>query len=97
MIRLGISVEGKTERLFVNKALRSHLLPFGVDATGVDIRGNVSLDKIRGVLPPGFDSYACKALILFDRILKNAPTAVLAAAAGLAYLFLGHGSPYSVR
>lgn len=51
MIRLGISVEGKTERLFVNKALRSHLLPFGVDATGVDIRGNVSLDKIRGVLP----------------------------------------------
>ena len=46
---------------------------------------------------PGFDSYACKALILFDRILKNAPTAVLAAAAGLAYLFLGHGSPYSVR
>lgn len=51
MIRLGISVEGKTERLFVNKALRSHLLPFGVEATGVDIRGNVSLDKIRGVLP----------------------------------------------
>ncbi len=51
MIRLGISVEGKTERLFVNKVLRPHLLTSGIDTTGIDIRGNVSLDKIRGELP----------------------------------------------
>lgn len=51
MIRLGISVEGKTERLFVNKVLRPHLLAYEVDTTAIDIGGNVSLDKIRGVLP----------------------------------------------
>jgi hypothetical protein len=57
MIRLGISVEGKTERLFVNRVLRPHLLPCGIDTTGIDIRGNVSLDKIRGELPTLLGSF----------------------------------------
>ena len=51
MKRLGISVEGATEREFVNRLLRPHLLRHGVDAKAIDLRGNVSLDKIRGVLP----------------------------------------------
>ncbi len=59
MTRLGISVEGATEREFVNKVLRPHLLPLGwADVVGVDLGGNVSLDKIAGVLPAllgGFD------------------------------------------
>jgi hypothetical protein len=58
MTRLGISVEGATEREFVNRLLRPHLLRYGVDAKAIDLRGNVSLDKIRGVLPAllgGFD------------------------------------------
>lgn len=51
MTRLGISVEGATEREFVSRVLRPHLTTFGVMATAVDLRGNVSLDKVRGVLP----------------------------------------------
>lgn len=51
MIRLGISVEGATEREFVSRVLKPHLLSFGIDTTGLDIHGNVSLDKIHGVLP----------------------------------------------
>ena len=51
MIRLGISVEGATEREFVSRLLRPHLAQFGLTVTAVDLRGNVSLDKIRGVLP----------------------------------------------
>jgi len=51
MTRLGISVEGATEREFVNRILRPHLAAAGVFATAIDLRGNVSLDKIRGVLP----------------------------------------------
>lgn len=51
MTRLGISVEGATEREFVSRLLRPHLARFGVTATAIDLRGNVSLDKIRGVLP----------------------------------------------
>ena len=51
MTRLGISVEGATEREFVNRVLRPHLAATGVAVTAVDLRGNVSLDKIRGVLP----------------------------------------------
>lgn len=58
MTRLGISVEGATEREFVNRVLRPHLVATGVTVTAIDLRGNVSLDKIRGVLPAllgGFD------------------------------------------
>ena len=58
MTRLGISVEGATEREFVSRLLRPHLSKFGLVVTAIDLRGNVSLDKIRGVLPAllgGFD------------------------------------------
>ena len=59
MTRLAISVEGATEREFVNKVLRPPLLPLGFAVVvGVDLGGNVSLDKIAGVLPAllgGFD------------------------------------------
>ncbi len=58
MTRLGISVKGATEREFVNRLLRPHLLAYGVAATAIDLRGNISLDKIRGMLPAllgGFD------------------------------------------
>jgi hypothetical protein len=51
MTRLGISVEGATEREFVSRILRPHLATYGITVTAIDLRGNVSLDKIRGVLP----------------------------------------------
>jgi len=57
MIRLGISTEGATEREFVNKVLRPHLSPFNITTTAIDMRGNVSLDKIRGILPPLLGGY----------------------------------------
>lgn len=59
MKRLGISVEGSTEREFVSGVLRPHLAGFGVAVTAVDLRGNVSLDKIRGVLPALFGQFQC--------------------------------------
>jgi len=57
MTRLGISVEGATEREFVSRVLRPHLAGFEVMVTAVDLRGNVSLDKIRGVLPALFGQF----------------------------------------
>ena len=52
MKRLGISVEGATEREFVHLVLRPHLEKYQLSVTAIDIKGNVSLEKIRGVLPP---------------------------------------------
>jgi hypothetical protein len=57
MKRLGISVEGSTEREFVSRVLRPHLEKFQCLVTPIDMRGNVSLDKIRGVLPPLLGSF----------------------------------------
>lgn len=57
MTRLGISVEGATEREFVNRVLRPHLAASGITVTAIDLRGNVSLDKIRGVLPALLGSF----------------------------------------
>lgn len=57
MMRLAVSVEGATEREFVNRVLRPHLCQFQTEATAVDLRGNVSLDKIRGVLPALFGGF----------------------------------------
>lgn len=59
MKRLGISVEGATEREFVSRVLRPHLAGFQVAVTAVDLRGNVSLDKIRGALPALFGQFHC--------------------------------------
>jgi hypothetical protein len=57
MKRLGISTEGATEREFVNRVLRPHLTQFGLNTTAIDLRGNISLDKIRGILPALFGSF----------------------------------------
>jgi len=57
MIRLGISVEGSTEREFVSRVLRPHLLRFECFVTPIDLRGNVSLDKIRSILPALLGSF----------------------------------------
>lgn len=57
MTRLGISVEGATEREFVNSVLRKHLANHNVSVTAIDMRGNVSLDKIRQTLPPLLGSF----------------------------------------
>lgn len=57
MTRLGISVEGATEREFVNRVLRPHLAGMGITVTAIDLRGNVSLEKIRGVLPALLGSF----------------------------------------
>ena len=51
MIRLGISAEGATEREFINTVLRPHLQQFNIQCIGIDLRGNISLDKIRAELP----------------------------------------------
>ena len=57
MKRLGISTEGATEREFVNRVLRPHLTQFSLNTTAIDLRGNISLDKIRGVLPALFGNF----------------------------------------
>ena len=57
MKRLGISTEGATEREFVNRVLRPHLTQCGFSTTAIDLRGNISLDKIRGSLPALFGSF----------------------------------------
>lgn len=57
MTRLGISTEGATEREFVNRILRPHLTPLDIQVTAIDMRGNVSLDKIRGLMPALLGSF----------------------------------------
>jgi hypothetical protein len=57
MKRLGISTEGATEREFVNRLLRPHLSQFGLTTTAIDMRGNISLDKIKESLPALFGSF----------------------------------------
>jgi hypothetical protein len=58
MIRLGVSVEGATEREFVTKVLAPFLSHHGIFASPVDMRGKVSLDRVRNELRrliPAFD------------------------------------------
>lgn len=58
MKRLGISVEGPTEREFVNRVLRPHLARHRIAVTAIDhLKGNVSLDRIRDALPPLLGSF----------------------------------------
>lgn len=55
MIRLGVSVEGATEREFVTRVLAPFLSQRGIYASPVDMRGKVSLDRIgnelKGLIP----------------------------------------------
>ncbi|MBW3510727.1 MULTISPECIES: DUF4276 family protein [Janthinobacterium] len=57
MRRLGISTEGATEREFVNRIVRPHLTHFGFHTVAIDLRGNISLDKIRTNLPALFGAF----------------------------------------
>ena len=50
-VRLGLSVEGASEREFVRRVLAPHLAGRGVLAVPVDMRGRISLDRLRPLLP----------------------------------------------
>ena len=45
MIRVGVSVEGKTERNFVTAVMRPYLYKKGILIQPINIRGNVSIDR----------------------------------------------------
>ncbi|MDM8522620.1 DUF4276 family protein [Desulfococcaceae bacterium HSG8] len=51
MLRIGISVEGATEREFVNQVIMPYLSEQGILTTPVPMNGNISLDRIRNELP----------------------------------------------
>ena len=46
MTRLTISVEGQTERNFVNMVLADHLSPLGVYPTPISLDGNVRVETL---------------------------------------------------
>lgn len=46
MLRVAISVEGATEREFVSHVLSDYFTSFGLYLTAVDIKGNVSIDRV---------------------------------------------------
>jgi hypothetical protein len=47
MIRLFISVEGQSERMFVEQTLVPHLSTFSVFVKTHDMKGNISVDRVR--------------------------------------------------
>ena len=51
MLRVGISVEGATEREFVNQVMIPYFSVLNVFLTPVPMNGNVSLARIRHELP----------------------------------------------
>jgi hypothetical protein len=57
MLRIGVSVEGATEREFVNLVLAPYFFSQNKYLQPVDMRGNVSLDKIRTELKPMLNSF----------------------------------------
>jgi hypothetical protein len=57
MLRIGVSVEGATEREFVNLVLAPYFFSKDKFLQPVDMRGNVSLDKIRTELKPMLNSF----------------------------------------
>ncbi|MCU7814817.1 MAG: DUF4276 family protein [Candidatus Thiodiazotropha sp. (ex Rostrolucina anterorostrata)] len=46
MVRIGISVEGLTEELFVKQVLFPHFFERGISVTPIQVGGNVSVDRI---------------------------------------------------
>ena len=50
MVRIAISVEGETEGRFVAQMLQPHLQKLDIYITAINIKGNVSIDKISGEL-----------------------------------------------
>jgi hypothetical protein len=58
MTRLLISVEGKSERKFVDQILKPHLSNFGVYVgKPQDMRGNISIDRVSRKLNSLVDNY----------------------------------------
>jgi len=57
MLRIGISVEGATEREFVNQLIMPYFLKRAILTTPVSMNGNISLDRIRHELPPLLGSF----------------------------------------
>ena len=58
MTRLLISVEGKSERKFVDQILKPHLSNFGVYVgKSQDMRGNISIDRVSKKLNSLVDNY----------------------------------------
>ncbi len=57
MLRIGISVEGATEREFVNQLIMPYFSKWAVLITPVPMNGNISLDRIRHELPPLLASF----------------------------------------
>jgi len=57
MLRLCISVEGATEREFVNQVIMPYFSERGILTTPVPMNGNISLDRIRHELPPLLGSF----------------------------------------
>jgi hypothetical protein len=55
MLRIGISVEGATERDFVNQLIIPYFSEWAI--TPVSMNGNISLDRIRHELPPLLGSF----------------------------------------
>jgi len=55
MLRIGISVEGATEREFVNQLIIHYFSEWAI--TPVSMNGNISLDRIRHELPPLLGSF----------------------------------------
>lgn len=60
MIRLAVSVEGATEREFVNTTLAPHLRSFAIFTTPIELRGPANLDRIATELK--------RLLANFDRV-----------------------------
>lgn len=57
MRRLGICVEGMTERIFVRDVLAPHLAGFGIWTNTLDLRGSVSLDRLADILPDAVGNF----------------------------------------
>lgn len=70
MLRVGISVEGATEREFVNQVMMPYFLGLNVFVTPVSMNGNVSLARIRHELPPLLGSIDHK-IISRDDLLRS--------------------------
>lgn len=57
MLRIGISVEGATEREFINQSIMPYLSEREIVITPVTMNGNISLDRIAHELPPLLGSF----------------------------------------
>ncbi len=58
MVRIGISVEGQTEEIFVKKVLAPYLVVKNINITPISIGGGVNVDKVKSELKkiaPNFD------------------------------------------